>query len=89
MDFSFTYPEAIGSVGVFLLLVAFFLNLFGRLRHTAVTYQAMNVLGAGLSCYASHLIGFFPFVVLEGTWSLVAAVALVRHFTNRTMGSGA
>ena len=77
-----TFPELVGSVGVFLLLVAFFLNLFGRLRHTARTYQAMNAVGAGLSCYASYLIGFVPFVVLEGTWSLVAIVALL----GRTIG---
>lgn len=89
MDSSVTYPEIVGSIGVFLLLVAFFLNLSGRLRHTTSTYQTMNVIGAGLSCYASYLIGFFPFVVLEGTWSLVALVALVQHFRRRTEESGA
>ncbi len=85
MDSSVTYPEMVGSIGVFVLLVAFFLNLFGRLRPTAAIYQVMNVLGAGLSCYASYLIGFYPFVVLEGTWSLVALVALVHHSRQRTM----
>ena len=73
-----TFAEAVGSTGVFLLLLAFFLNLFGRLSYRAVSYQCMNVVGAGLSCYASYLIGFFPFVVLEGTWSLVAVLALVK-----------
>ena len=89
MHSSVTYPEMVGSVGVFLLLVAFFLNLFGRLRHTSASYQSMNVIGAGLSCYASYLIGFFPFVILEGTWSMVAFVALVHHSrqrSERTMG---
>jgi len=28
---------------------------------------------------ASYLIGFMPFVVLEGTWAVVAAVALARR----------
>ncbi|GMR22943.1 MAG: hypothetical protein BMS9Abin37_1328 [Acidobacteriota bacterium] len=74
-----TFPEVVGSVGVFLLLVAFFLNLFGRIPHTARSYQTMNAVGAGLSCYASYMIGFAPFVVLEGTWSVVALVALMRR----------
>ena len=39
----------------------------------------MNAAGAGLACWASYLLGFFPFVVLEGIWSLVAVVALVRR----------
>lgn len=72
-----TYPEIAGSLGVFLLLVAFFLNVFGRLGHATRAYQLMNAVGAGLSCYASYLIGFMPFVVLEGTWSIVAIVALM------------
>ena len=71
--------EAIGSLGVALLLVAFFLNLRGRLPHDARSYQLMNAAGAGLACWASYLLEFFPFVVLEGTWSLVAVVALVRR----------
>ena len=37
----------------------------------------MNFVGAGLACAAAALIPFLPFVVLEGTWSLVALVALV------------
>lgn len=73
-----TLPDAIGSLGVALLLVAFFLNLFGLLAHQARAYQGMNALGAGLACYASWLIGFLPFVVLEGTWAAVAVVALLR-----------
>ena len=73
-----TIPDLIGSAGVALLLVAFFLNLFGRLRQDSVAYALLNMVGAGLSCYASFLIGFVPFVVLEGTWCLVAAAGLVR-----------
>jgi hypothetical protein len=68
----------IGTVGVALLLIAFFLNAFGFLMHDSPRYHVLNAAGAGLSCYASWLIGFLPFVVLEGTWSLVAIAALVR-----------
>ena len=70
--------EIIGSVGVAMLLIAFFMNLFGMLGSDARTYQAMNAIGAAVSCYASYLIGFAPFVVLEATWCLVAIAAMVR-----------
>ncbi len=42
-------------------------------------YTALNFAGASLAGYASYLIGFVPFVILEGTWAVVAAVALVRR----------
>ena len=73
-----TTAEWVGSWGVALLLLAFGLNLFGGLSRASGRYQGLNVLGAGLACYASWRIGFLPFVVLEGTWALVALAALLR-----------
>jgi hypothetical protein len=70
--------EIAGSIGVALLLIAFFLNLFGLMSSDSRLYQAINAIGAGISCYASYLIGFAPFVVLEATWCAVAVVAIIR-----------
>lgn len=73
-----TFPEVVGFLGVFLLLAAFFLNLFAMIDAKGYLYILLNLLGAGLSCYASYLVDFMPFVILEGTWALVAAFALGR-----------
>ena len=70
--------DVIGSAGVAMLLLAFFLNLRGLLAAGSRAYQLLNFVGAGTACYASWLIGFMPFVVLEGTWCAVAAIALAR-----------
>lgn len=70
--------EWLGSLGVGLLLLAFALNLLGRLSRRSRLYTGLNALGAGMACAAAVLIGFYPFVVLEGTWALVAAAALLR-----------
>jgi hypothetical protein len=71
-------PTAIGSLGVTLLLLAFALNLAGWLPQNGQAYAALNLLGAGIAAYASWLIAFFPFVVLEVTWAVVAGFALAR-----------
>ena len=73
-----TASEWVGSLGVVLLLLAFALNLFGRLSRESRRYQGLNALGATLACYASWRIDFLPFVVLEGVWALVALTALLR-----------
>lgn len=77
----------VGSTGVALLLIAFFFNLIGKLAQDTVPYALLNLIGAGLSCYASWLIGFIPFVVLEGTWAVVAAFALIRILAHRIQHS--
>jgi len=69
----------IGSAGVTLLLVAFFLNLMKALRSDGWLYLFMNLAGASLACYSSYLIRFMPFVVLEGTWAGVALIGVARR----------
>ncbi len=68
----------IGSIGVALLLLAFLLSLTRRLSVGSPVYQSMNALGAGMACAAAAMIPFYPFMVLEGVWCLVAVAALVR-----------
>lgn len=72
------FPTIIASVGVSLLLIAFFLNIFHFLDEKSFTYIGLNVVGAAISCYASYLIQFMPFVILEGTWAAVALGGLMR-----------
>jgi hypothetical protein len=70
-----SYSSILGSIGVLLLLAAFFLHLFGFISQGRL-YLLLNIVGAGLSCYASVLIRFWPFVVLEGCWVLVSMAGL-------------
>jgi len=74
------FAVLVGSLGVGLLLLAFFLNLFKILTQDKKAYVIMNIFGAGLACYASILIGFVPFVILEGTWAVVAIVGLIKLY---------
>ena len=68
---------AIGILGTGVLLLAFVLNVTGRLR-VGPFYLGMNALGGAIAAYASFLIGFAPFVVLEAVWCLAAIVQLVN-----------
>jgi hypothetical protein len=38
----------------------------------------MNTIGAALACYASFLINYAPFVVLEAAWTIVSVYGLIR-----------
>ncbi|KAB2879098.1 hypothetical protein F9K33_10395 [bacterium] len=71
-------PILTGSIGVGLLLLAFFLNVFRKISTDSYTYILLNIAGAVISGYASYLIDYWPFVILEGTWALVACAALIK-----------
>ncbi len=71
----------IGSTGVFLILLAYGLNLFGRIETKDLSYILLNLFGAGIACVASVMLNYIPFVVLESAWVLVSLIALFRYYT--------
>jgi hypothetical protein len=80
-NFTMTTSNIIGSIGVALLLIAYFMNLFKVVKQESKLYGILNVAGAGLACYASLLIGYLPFVILEGIWAVVALFGMLRNPT--------
>lgn len=74
----------IGFIGVTILLMAFLLNLFKKLSSNSLPYIFMNIVGAGLACLASWMINYLPFVILEGTWTLVSMFALINYMRKRS-----
>ena len=72
----FQYADWVGATGVSLLLLAFAPNVFGALDQKSMSYSLINAIGAGLAAYASWLISYLPFLVLESTWCLVSLIAI-------------
>ena len=82
----------IGSLGVALLLLAFFLSLFKFIAQDGFACIGMNIAGSALACWSSWMIAFMPFVVLEAVWCLVATAALAKRIRStraRTPGRAA
>jgi hypothetical protein len=75
----FNVNDYIGFAGVSILLIAFLLNITGKISKNSILYILMNVAGGGLACIASWLIHYIPFVILEATWTLVALGALINY----------
>lgn len=71
------YNDIVGCIGVALILFAYFLNTCNYIKQDKLFY-VMNIFGAGLACYASILINYRPFIILEGTWMLVSVYGLMK-----------
>ena len=80
-----SFAEILGTAGVSMILVGFTLNLFGIMQRRSYKYVLLNLVGGALACTASILIEFFPFVILEGTWTVVAAVGLANLLRSRNL----
>ena len=69
----------IGFIGVFQILLAYMLNIFGKLEKKDLTFILLNLIGASLACLASILMKYMPFILLEGIWALVSLIALLKY----------
>lgn len=72
--------DLIGASGVCMILLAYFLNLIGRLSTKQSLYLWLNFLGGSLACTASILMDYLPFIVLEGFWATVSFGALMKSW---------
>ena len=79
----FTTGEMLGSAGVTLLLIAFLMNLLKKWQQESLLYIVLNIAGAALACASSIVIHFVPFIILEGTWTLVSVAAFIRFLKRR------
>lgn len=83
MTIQMHWPDAIGLLGVTLILFAYFLLQAGRLRGNALPYQLLNAIGAILVLvsllYAFNLSAF----LMELAWLLVSVYGMARSRKRR------
>jgi hypothetical protein len=72
--------DVVGSIGVTMMLLVFFLNIADKLHNDHPFYICMNMLGGTLACTASIMISYWPFIILEATWTSISIWALIVFF---------
>jgi hypothetical protein len=82
-----TTTDIIGFIGVSILLIAYFLNLNNKIEKESLIYLQMNFSGAGLACLASVLMNYWPFIILEGCWTVVSAFGILKHFNKNNLNN--
>lgn len=69
--------------GAVLILFAYALLQTGRLGAETLRFDALNLVGASLLAWEAWRTDQYGFLLLEGTWALISAVALVRRLSLR------
>lgn len=74
-----TTIDWIGFVGVSLILIAYVLNVLGKVSNNNLWFIILNLVGAGMACLASVLMNYWPFIILEAVWTLVSFLSLIKY----------
>ncbi|MFW5761418.1 MAG: CBU_0592 family membrane protein [Cyclobacteriaceae bacterium] len=67
----------IGFIGVFQILLAYFLNVAGKVTPNDISFKLLNFFGAGMALVASVMINYVPFIILEAAWTGVSLYSLI------------
>ncbi|WP_372795554.1 hypothetical protein [Lutibacter sp.] len=70
----------LGFIGVFLILLAYILNILDLITHKNLYFILLNFIGASLACLASILLNYLPFIILEGVWALVSLISFIKYY---------
>ena len=69
----------IGFIGVFQILLAYMLNVMGKVSHKDLLFILLNLIGAGMACLSSILLNYWPFIILEGVWTIISFISLLKY----------
>jgi len=70
--------QATSIAGALLILTAYAAHQAGRMSRADVSYHAINAAGGALLLAAAVATWQIGFIILEGAWTLISVVALVR-----------
>ena len=70
--------QVIEIAGALFILSAFVLAQVGRLTTTSLVYLVLNLVGSGILAVVAAVDGDAGFLLLEGVWAAVSALALAR-----------
>jgi hypothetical protein len=70
--------QVISIAGALLILAPFAASQLGRLKTSSLSYQLMNVVGAGTLTAIALLERQYGFILLEGVWTIMSLVGLRR-----------
>ena len=73
-----TLSDIVSTIGVTLILIAYFCSTFRWMSAHSRIFFLLNAVGSALTCYGSYLIAYWPFVALEGTWTIVSLIGLMK-----------
>lgn len=84
---SYTWFDLVGNLGVFLVVLAFYLLQTERLSSHDLRYSLLNLSGAILLLISLMVNWNLSSVIIELFWIAISLIGIVRHFSRKKQDS--
>jgi hypothetical protein len=75
---SYSWPDFVGNVGVFLVLLSYFLLQLDRIDPKSFGYSALNAAGAILICVSLYFAFNLSSFIIEIFWLGISVFGMIR-----------
>ncbi len=75
--------DIIGSIGVFFIVIAYFLLQIETLSSKSFTFSLLNAVGSVMILYSLSYNWNFASVLIESFWVLISLFGLYKYFKRR------
>jgi len=78
------FHDIVGTFGVVLILLCYFLIQVGKLTAENLSYSVINMVGASLILFSLYFEFNFASVLIEGFWVIISLIGISRYYMNST-----
>ena len=75
------WHDFVGNLGVFLVLLSYFLLQLGRIESSGIRYSVMNAAGAVLICVSLYYNFNLSSFIIEICWFSISVYGIYRYWT--------
>lgn len=80
---NYAYYDVIGSLGVAMIVISYFLIQMERMSSSSIGYSILNGVGACMILFSLYFEFNFSAFLIESFWLLGSLLGLVRHFLRK------
>ena len=88
MTLDYDFYDIVGSVGVLLIVGAYFLLMIRRIASTDLGYSVLNATGAGLIIFSLSYDFNFAAFLMELFWLIISIVGMAMAIRSRRQTTG-
>ena len=81
---NFAWYDIVGTIGVGVIVVTYFLLRLGRIKSDQLQYSMLNGLGAALILISLYYDFNLPSVIVEAFWLVLSVFGIIKYLVSKT-----
>jgi len=82
-EYSYTWSDFVGNIGVILIIVAFYLNVSEKIKSTDRSYNFLNLIGSILLLTSLIYKPNLSNIIIEIIWGGISLIGLYKYYSQK------